>query len=84
MSLIKQQKTISPHSCRFVVMGALYMKAATAVLEPLDALQHTALHFMTGHHFSTIHSTLYTTVGWPSVKSHMVDLVLFLCIRPSY
>lgn len=43
----------------------LYTHAAVSILKPVDAIYHSAMHFIAGAGFQTHHCVLYSTVGWP-------------------
>lgn len=47
----------------------IYWNAAATTLKPLDAVYHSALHFITGDSFNTHHYILCQKVGWSSLKS---------------
>jgi hypothetical protein len=43
----------------------IYVNTAVTSLDPLDAVYHSALRFITGNNYSTHHCILYQKVGWP-------------------
>lgn len=57
----------------------VYMHAAAIVLNPLAAVYHRTLCFITGDWFSTHHCILYQKVGWSSLKScRLMHCTLFI------
>ena len=47
----------------------IYQNAAATILKPLDAVNHSALRFITGDRFNTHHCILYHMVSWTALNS---------------
>ena len=55
------------------------MHTYASTLQPLNAVYHSALRFISGDHSSTHHCNLYQNIGWPSlVVRRKKHLLLFI------
>ena len=68
----------------------IYKIASNTLLSKLDAVDHSAIRFVTKAPYSTHHCDLYALVGWPSLhirrQTHWLQIIYtsLLCKAPPY